>query len=210
MAAGTQELLQVLPRRLPEAHVADRRDPVEPDRREGDDERAEPELGHRQSGDRDHPADVVRQSVLMRGREHADRDGDDQAQDHGQRRQLEGDGDGLPERDRDGLVGEDGVARIEAHHLPDPDEVLLVVRQVETEVLAELLQLLLADVAGLGHEGRQRVAGHDAHQAEDDQRRQHEHRHGQQHPPEHVLVHGDELRVSPYLSNQVRASMGEP
>ena len=39
-----------------------------------------------------------------------------------------------------------------------------VVGQVEAEVLAELLELLLADVAGLGHQRRQRVAGHDAHQ----------------------------------------------
>src|SRR6059036_4241649 len=34
-----QFLLQVAPRRVPEAHVADRRDPVDPDRGESDDER---------------------------------------------------------------------------------------------------------------------------------------------------------------------------
>ena len=89
-------------------------------------------------------------------------------------------------------------------------QVLLVVRQVEPEILAELLQLLLADVAGLGHEGGQRVAGHDAHQAEDDQRRQQQHRHGQQHPPEHVLVHGTTSAGPAYLSSQVRASVGDP
>src|SRR2546430_3570115 len=45
--------------------------------------------------------------------------------DHGQRGQLERDGDGLLERHRDRLVGEDGVAGVEAHHLPDPERVLL-------------------------------------------------------------------------------------
>ena len=71
-----------------------------------------------------------------------------------------------------GSFGEDGIARTEAHHLPEPEQILLVVGPIETEILAELRQLLLADVAGLAHQGDQRVARHDAHQAEDDQRRE--------------------------------------
>src|SRR5216683_3706041 len=71
---------------------------------------------------------------------------------------------------RDRLAREDRVAEIQAHHLVDPDQVLLVIRTVESQVTAELRELALADVPGLRPQRGQRVAGHDAHQPEHDQR----------------------------------------
>ena len=81
-------------------------------------------------------------------------------------------------------------------HLPEPQEVLLVVRLVEAEVLAELRQLLLADVARLAHQRDQRVARHDAHEPEHDQRRQQQHGDRQQQPSDHVLVHAGSLDLA--------------
>jgi len=150
---------------------------------------------------------------------HTDRHGDDEADDHRQGRQLEGDGNRLPERHGDRLVREDRVARTETHHLPEPEQILLVVGLIETEVLAKLRQLLLADVAGLAHERDQRVARHDAHETEDDQRGKQENRHGEQQTPDHVLLHGT-VAPSPiasrvrsalrHLSIQARATVGDP
>ncbi len=135
---GQEELLEIAPRRVPEARVADGRNPVEPDGSEGDHQGAQPEIGQGEPGHRDHAPGVVRRRVLPGGGEHADGHGEGDPQHHGEKRQLERDGYRLLQADHDGLAGEQRVAGGEAYHLPDPDQVLLVVRQVEAEILADL------------------------------------------------------------------------
>ena len=163
---------------------------MKPERREGDDQRAEPEIGQGEAGDGHHASHVIGGPVRSCRREHSDRDGDDQSQEHRQRRQLDRDRDGFPESGRDGLVREDRIPGVETHQLPEPDQVLLVIRTAESQVLSELPELPLTDVPGLRHEGGERVPRHHAHQSEHDQRGEQQDGNREQEPADHIFVHG--------------------
>ena len=81
---------------------------------------------------------------------------------------------------------------------------------VEAEILAELGQLALADVAGLAHQRHQRVAGHDAHQAKDDQRGEQKDRKREEEPSDHILVHGADAPAYPVSVPRIMPLLVDP
>src|SRR3989442_1218092 len=196
---GPEQLLDVLPRVLPERDEHQRRAPLEVDDEEEDEQDAGPEVRDRQTADADDAHAIVHPGVLPDGRQRAQRDGD---QGRDQRREdghLEGQGEADTHLLDHRRPGPQRVAEVQANDAPDPGEELHVERAVEPQLVSHLLELSQVDVAALlarAQDQQGDIPGDDVHEQEDHQGDSEQGRNHQEDPLEDVLPHDDYLDMT--------------
>ncbi len=139
------ELAQVLDRILVEGHVCERRHPAEHPGGEEEQERREPEVG---DADADEAADarrVVVLAVALDGREHAERDTDDDGDQEAEEHELGRDRECVDQDLRNRLRVAEREPEVALEDVADPAPVLLCVRPVEAKLLPGRRLLLVGD-----------------------------------------------------------------
>ena len=185
--------------------VVDRRQPLQLDREDHDQDQPHEEGRHREADHREQRAELVEPGILPVGRDHPDRDRDQHAEDVGEpdhperlRQPLHDQVDDRRARlpadhphplavaDRPAGQALDDVQRLVHEELLQPLQVADVERLAEAEADADLL-------AHVGRDGQRqvggRVAGREVEQREDDEADDEERRDREQEPPDRVSEH---------------------
>lgn len=190
---GPDHLLNVRPRRVKKAGVAQRRYPVEIPHEHNDGERADPERWRGESDNGDDAQNVVQPAILSHGGDRANGDGDHRGDQCGEQGKLKGHREALPDLVPDRRPRLQRDAEIQTQHPNYPLRVLLVVRFVQAELLTHGGERFLGDetlIARTGQYGESHVAGEDAHDNEDNERHAQHHRAEEQQPAGDVGAHG--------------------
>ena len=161
-------------------HVQGHGQPIDQEVGNHKDRQREAEHGQRHDG-------MIDPGIGAPGRDHADRYGE---QDH-----HDGGGDGernrrlhaLGQKPRDRLVGKDRNAEVAAQQATEPDRELLIERPIETELAANVGNLLRRGMVAGDQPGR--VAGTEMENGEHHDRHDAEHRQGGQDPPCDIAIH---------------------
>ena len=113
--------------------------PPEVDRKQHDQEETEPEVRHRDTGERRQPTEVIDDAALVHRRYHTGRQGDQERDQEACTREHQGGRKSREQEIRDITFKEIGAAEITLHHSHDPVQVLDRRRFVETELVPHLL-----------------------------------------------------------------------
>ena len=178
---GKDQVLEPLPGRRRERHVAEGREEVQVDGEGDDEQQGEPEVrdGHAQAAaDGDQP---VRRGALTDARDDARRDADDHRDHHPADGQGERDREPLLDPRGDALVLEQRRAEVPMDDLVEPAQVLLPERLVQVELVGDARHLGRVRVDAPGQDQR-RVPGQEEHQAEHTEGDQEQERNGDQQP----------------------------
>ena len=158
---------------------------------------AEPEIGNGNAEQADGQRRAIGEAAAPGAAEQAERDADQRGAQRGEQRQLDGDGEAVEDHAADRLVLAEVEAEIAAQRAGQPAQVLGGQRLVQMEGFAQR-----ADALGRGlvaEDGDGRVAGHQAHEGEDQHAHAEQQRHRQQEPA--GRVDHQESQVSSNLSS---------
>ena len=133
----------------------------------------EEETRRHRAEDRDEPHQIVHPSVLLGGRDHAERNADKERNRDRRQNELESRREGFGDVVVDRALGEKGEPEVAARQPDDEMLVLLDERLVETHLPLEVVDLLLARARSHRHSGR--IARHDARDHEDHDREPEQH-----------------------------------
>ena len=134
--------------------------------------------------------------------EHADRHGERDCDDRGENRERDGRLDALEEQRRHRAIAEDRDAEIALQRAGEPQDELLVKRQIETELAADRLYLLLGRLIARDHAGR--IAGRDMQNGEHHQCDDGEHRDGRQDAADRIGPHRAQLAAAAAIAAVTR------
>ena len=153
------------------------------------DEEPEPEGGHRQPGEAEHPQEIIDAGILLDRADHAKRNADRDREDEGHegefRRHRNARRDLLDRR----LLGDVGIAEIAPGNAADPGKVLDRDRPVQAKLTLDLRLLRRVHHAGRVEEDVDDVAWYDAEEEEDDDGDAEERHQHQREPPHEVRDH---------------------
>src|SRR5437867_401214 len=170
--SGPDQLLEILHRTLAERHELEGRDPVEDTHEAIQDEGPRHEERQAEPAQARDARQVIDGPILVHSGDHPEGDGPHEGDGEGEDGQLHGAGKALaqdvPHRPALGV----GLAEVAAQGAPDPRKVLDGHRLIQSQLLADLLDLLLLHPtrlrAGLVDEDLRDVPRHEPHEDEDE------------------------------------------
>src|SRR5581483_127558 len=176
--------------------------PVQLHGEEQDQQDREPERGDRDAEEANHGDDVVGERVLPYGGEDTDRQRDQQREQDRAAQQLDRARQPLPEDREHRALLQHGDAQVAAQPVPHQVEVLLIPGQIESQVVAQADDLLLAGALAQGELGG--VAGSEVDHKEDDQRDADQQRNSLQQATDDVTAHtGDSAPIGYAVNRQL-------
>ena len=210
--AGNMSCMKFVFRSTQGRGVAERREPVEPERQRQQQQRAHPESGHGKADDREDTQEIVYPGVLSRCGNDPHRHGECYREEYRHERELECQGQARTHLFPDRAVGEERIAEVELHRAGDPLDVLYIDGGVQSETAAHPLQLLLRERAlalVAGEHDERRVAGNDAQDDEDDKGHPNQCWEEQEHSTDYIGTHRSDFPCESIASFLASNRLGE-